>query len=105
MHLSDVKEPLNEGDLVEFSVLDVKGRPKAQDVVRISGPPPPVIDRVRGTCLWYDATRKMGFLKAEDGQEIFCHASYVKDSIGEGLCGNQPVRRVHWHRHSIEQVS
>jgi cold shock CspA family protein len=93
--LSDVKEPLGEGDLVEFSVLDFKGRPKAQDVVKISGPPPPVIDRVRGTCLWYDATRKMGFLKGSDGQEIFCHASDVKDRIGEGLCGNQRVRGVH----------
>ena len=41
VHLSDVKEPLGEGDLVEFSVLDFKGRPKAQDVVKISGPPPP----------------------------------------------------------------
>ena len=69
---------------MEFSILDFKGRPKAQDVVRISGPPPPVIDRVRGTCLWYDATRKMGFLKGSDGQEIFCHASDVKDAIGEG---------------------
>ena len=26
----------------------------------------------------------MGFLKGSDGQEIFCHASDVKDSIGEG---------------------
>ena len=92
MHLSDVKEPLNEGDLVEFSVLDFKGRPKAQDVVRISGPAK--VERVQGRCLWYDATRKMGFLKGSDGQEIFCHASDVKDSIGEELCGNQPVRRV-----------
>ena len=39
VHLSDVKEPFGEGDVVEFSVLDFKGRPKAQDVVRISGPP------------------------------------------------------------------
>ena len=84
VHLSDVKEPLGEGDIVEFSVLTFKGRPKAQDVVKISGPPPAKVERVRGTCLWYDATRKMGFLKGEDGQEIFCHASDVKDSIGEG---------------------
>jgi len=26
----------------------------------------------------------MGFLKGSDGQEIFCHASDVRDSIGEG---------------------
>ena len=84
MHLSDVKEPLGEGDLVEFRVLDFKGRPKAQDVVKISGPPVAKVERVRGTCLWYDATRKMGFLKGSDGQEIFCHASDVKDAIGEG---------------------
>ena len=84
MHLSDVKEPLNEGDVVEFSVLDFKGRPKAQDVVKISGPPVQKVERVRGTCLWYDSSRKMGFLKGSDGQEIFCHASDVKDAIGEG---------------------
>ena len=84
MHLSDVKEVLGEGDLVEFRVLDFKGRPKAQDVVKISGPPVQKVERVQGRCLWYDATRKMGFLKGSDGQEIFCHASDVRDSIGEG---------------------
>ena len=52
--------------------------------VKISGPPPAVETRERGTCPWYDSTRKMGFLKGSDGQEIFCHASDVKDGIGEG---------------------
>ena len=34
--------------------------------------------------MWYDSSRKMGFLKSSDGPEIFCHASDVRDTINEG---------------------
>ena len=57
---------LGEGDLVEFSVSRLQGPTQSPRCREDLGPPPPAkVERVQGRCLWYDSTRKMGFLKGK----------------------------------------
>ena len=101
VHLSDVKEPLNEGDIVEFSVLDFKDARKRKMLLKSAGLLLPPRSNACEARLWYDATRKMGFLKAEDGQEVSSATRPTSKTIGEGDCcrgdgGSRRIRAFSW---------
>ena len=44
-----------------------------------------IVSRHRGAVKWYDVRKGYGFLRGEDGQDVFVHASGLRDSASARL--------------------
>ena len=50
-----------------------------------------IVSRQRGAVKWYDVRKGYGFLLGEDGQDVFVHASGLRDAASARLRKGQAV--------------
>jgi cold shock CspA family protein len=66
----------------------VAAAPAATEPIKTPPPPPhkPKDGRKCGVCAWFEPSKKMGFIRQDEGGDIFVHASDLRDgvSIEEG---------------------